>query len=658
MLLISDTKIGHYKQDRYFRVFYITLHRKYNSEEMKLKIIVLNQIIILWLVSLAANAQDEKTSLSEPLPSHPRIMLLEGDEAAIKMTIAADDLWRSTHQFILDESNNIIGKLPVERVLIGRRLLDKSREALKRIFYLSYSWRMTSDTRFLNRAEKEMLAVSAFSDWNPSHFLDVAEMTMAVSIGYDWCYNGLSEESRKIVKEAILEKGLKPSLDSKNNSWLNATHNWNQVCNAGMTFGALAIYDEEKELAGSLIVRATSSIKLPMEDYQPDGAYPEGYGYWGYGTSFNIMFLSAMEKAFGSEYGLTINEGFFKTAEYLANMTGSTGNSFNYSDAGSGGSLQPAMFWLGNRLSDLSLLWSERYMLQNKSLTNDRLLPAIMIWSAGTSVNEITPPVKKLWVGQGKNPVALMRSSWTEKDAVYVAIKGGSPSVNHGHMDVGSFIMEARGERWAMDFGMQDYNSLETAGVDLWNMKQNSQRWDVFRYNNLAHNTLTLNNQLQVVGGYAKINSYSETDGMINAVTDISSLYSGLLNKALRGIAIVDNNYVTVRDEVETSNSETVIRWNMVTSATVSITDNNTAILTKNGKKLELKVKEPVSVNMKTWSTVPSNSFDAANPGTIMVGFEVTLPANTKSSLVVLLLPDGAAENSSVTNLMLEKWSK
>lgn len=625
---------------------------------MKLKILVLNQLAILWLISLTACAQNEKTSIAGPLPSHPRIMLLEGDEAAIKMTIAADDLWRSTHQFILDESNNIIGKPPVERVLIGRRLLDKSREALKRIFYLSYSWRMTSDSRFLKRAEKEMLAVSAFSDWNPSHFLDVAEMTMAVSIGYDWCYNGLSEESRKIIKEAILEKGLKPSLDAKNNSWLKASHNWNQVCNAGMTFGALAIYDEETELAGGLIDRAISSIKLPMEDYQPDGAYPEGYGYWGYGTSFNIMFLSAMEKAFGTDNGLTINEGFFKTAEYLENMTGPTGNSFNYSDAGSGGGLQPAMFWFGNRLSDPSLLWSERYMLLNKSLPKDRLLPAIMIWSAGMAVNEITPPMKKLWVGQGKNPVALMRSSWIENNAVYVAIKGGSPSVNHGHMDVGSFIMEALGERWAMDFGMQDYNSLETAGVDLWNMKQNSQRWDVFRYNNFAHNTLTANNQLQVVGGSAKINSSAESDGMINAVTDITSVYSGHLTKAIRGIAIVDNNYVTVRDEIETTNSETVIRWNMVTSATVSITDNNTAVMTKNGKILTLRVKEPASVTMKTWSTMPSHTYDAANPGTIMVGFEVTIPANKKSAFTVLLLPQGSVENSRVSNLTLENWPK
>ena len=189
-----------------------------------------------------------------------------------------------------------------------------------------------------------------------------------------------------------------------------------------------------------------------MEDYQPDGAYPEGYSYWGYGTSFNVMFLSAMEKAFGKEYGLTVNPGFFKSAEYLLNMTGPTGNPFNYSDAGQGGEMHPAMFWFAGRMGDPSLLWSDMYQMVNKKPSNDRLLPAVMIWSAGLKMDKITNPSKKIWIGGGKNPVALMRTSWTDPNAIYAGLKAGSPSVNHAHMDVGSFIMDADGVRWEMDF--------------------------------------------------------------------------------------------------------------------------------------------------------------------------------------------------------------
>lgn len=611
--------------------------------------------ILLLTCTIASAQADRSTAIPNP-PDHPRILLLKGEEAAIRQTIATDEIWKKLDRFIINECDKIIIEPPVERVLIGRRLLDKSREALRRIFYLSYAWRMTSDNKYLERAEKEMLAVSSFSDWNPSHFLDVAEMTMAVSIGYDWLYNGLPASTRNAVKTAIIEKGLKPSLIPENSGWVKGSNNWNQVCNAGMTYGALAVFEDETTLATGIIQRAIGSITLPMGDYEPDGAYPEGYSYWGYGTSFNIMFLSALEKAFGKNHGPELNPGFFKTASYLENMTGPTDNSFNYSDAGSGGGMNPAMFWFAGKLNDPSLLWSERYYLENKKPPNDRLLPAVMIWGAGSTMDIITPPLKMLWVGQGKNPVALMRTSWTDKDAIFVGLKAGSPSVNHGHMDAGSFIIEANAVRWAMDFGMQDYNSLETAGVDLWNMKQNSQRWEVYRYNNFVHNTLTVNNHLQAVEGYSSITGYSDNPEMINAKTDISALYKDDLKKAERGISIVDKKYVMIRDEIETLNKEATVRWNLLTSANVTVIGKNSAEFTKNGKKLVLKVKSPAGAEIKTWNTNPPHSYDAPNPGTTLVGFEIAVPANSKAELVVLMLPEGVDENKDVTGLNLSSW--
>jgi hypothetical protein len=217
----------------------------------------------------------------------------KGEEAAVQKTIAADAIWGAMHQAILAESDSLLKAPLLERIQIGRRLLDKSREALRRMFFLGYAFRMTQQQKYLQRAEQEMLAISAFSDWNPSHFLDVAEMTMAMAIGYDWLYDHLSAQSRATIKEAIIKKGLEPSLNAKNNSWLRAEHNWNQVCNAGMTYGAMAVYEDEPVLAKQIINRAIESIVIAMKDYAPDGAYPEGYGYWGYGTSFNVLFISA-----------------------------------------------------------------------------------------------------------------------------------------------------------------------------------------------------------------------------------------------------------------------------------------------------------------------------------------------------------------------------
>jgi len=618
---------------------------------MKFSLQLLKIPVILFVLTAVSCKKDV-------LPSHPRILLLKGEESSIKENIATDSTWYRIHNFILEESDKICDLPPVKRELIGRRLLDKSREALKRIFYLSYTWRMTSEDKYLARAENEMLAVSEFEDWNPSHFLDVAEMTMALAIGYDWLYKELSPDIRKIISDAVINKGLKPSFNQDYNWWITSSNNWNQVCNAGMSYGALAVYEDNPEFAKEILDRAYVSIKLPMDDYLPDGAYPEGYSYWGYGTTFNVMYLSAIEKIFGSNSLPELNEGFLKSASYLENMTGPSGLCFNYSDCSAGGYLQPAMFWYAQKTNDPSLLWSERYNLLNNKLPEDRLLPAILIWSNRIQINKTDQPENNTWIGQGKNPVALLRSSWNDPDAVFVGLKAGSPSVNHGHMDIGSFIMEANGVRWAMDLGSQDYNSLETAGVDLWNMAQNSQRWEVFRYNNFIHNTLTVNGKLQVVNGYAPITGFSGQHGMLNVITDITAVYREDLKSATRGIAIVDDQYVIVRDELETNEKESVIRWNLLTSAAVTITGNNTAEFVKEGKKLVMKVTEPAKVILKTWSTVPQHDYDAQNPGTIMAGFEISVPAGSKAVLNVLLLPEGTVEDASVSSKSLAEWPK
>ncbi|HEX3007951.1 MAG TPA: DUF4962 domain-containing protein, partial [Bacteroidales bacterium] len=334
---------------------------------------------------------------------HPRILLTKGEEKAIKQSIAKNATWKKMNDAIIAECDKINDIPPVERIQIGRRLLDKSREALRRIFYLSYAYRMTAQEKYYMRAEKELLAVSNFSDWNPSHFLDVAEMTMAVSIGYDWLYDKLPQASRDIIKNAILKKGLEPSFDSRYNSFLKANHNWNQVCNAGMTFGAIAIAEDQPELSKTIIDRAFSTIHLAMDEYKPDGAYPEGYGYWGYGTSFNVMLLSAIDKYLNDDKGLSKTQGFLETGGFLQNMTGVTGQCFNWSDSGLGGSLSPAMFWFAQKTNNPSLLWVEKGYLQKdlSKYTRDRLLPAIMIWGKDIDLEKVKEPASKVWMGQG-----------------------------------------------------------------------------------------------------------------------------------------------------------------------------------------------------------------------------------------------------------------
>jgi len=597
-------------------------------------------ILLNVVINLSAQVkQIDDLQISQP---HPRILLFKGEEANLVSSITKDPVWSMLHNAIIKESDRINTMEPIKRIQIGRRLLDKSREALRRLFYLSYAYRTTNDQKYLIRAENEMLVIAGFSDWNPSHFLDVAEMTMAMSIGYDWLFDQLSQTSKDSIQNAIIKKGIEPSLDSKNNSWLKAEHNWNQVCNASMSYGAMAIYEKNPKLAKMIINRAIESMAIPMKDYGPDGIYPEGYGYWGYGTSFNVLFLSALEKMYATDFGMSNAPGFLQTASFMENMTGTTGKPFNYSDAGGNGSFNPAMFWLANKVKDPSLLWVEKSYLKMETLdrlVRERILPAVMLWKGKIATQDIKAPIATAFIGKGKNPMALMRTSWTDSNAIYIATKGGSASINHAHMDIGSFIMDADGQRWAMDFGMQDYESLESKGVKLWGRTQNSERWDVFRLNNYAHNTLTIDGQLQVVEGDAPIINEKKDPNFMQVTFDLSTVYKNQVASSTRGIAIVNKNHVVVRDEIQTLNHETKVRWTMLTPADVEIVGPETALLKKGGKTLTLKVSGAKNITMKTWSTNPPRDYDAPNPGTILVGFEAIVPANTKVNLDIMLIP-------------------
>jgi hypothetical protein len=248
-----------------------------------------------------------------------------------------------------------------------------------------------------------------------------------------------------------------------------------------------------------------------------------------------------------------------------------------------------------------------------------------------------------------------MRTSWTDRNAIYLGFKAGSASVNHGHMDIGSFVMEADGSRWASDFGMQEYESLESKGIALWGLEQNSQRWSIFRINNYAHNTLTIDKQLQLVKGYAKIDKSSDRPGFLYAISDLSSVYENQLKEAKRGVAIVDQKFVVIRDEVIATNKPTTVRWTMMTSAT-PVLGENCITLSKEGHTLVLRVNTPAKVSMLTWPTAPTTSYDAPNPGKTLVGFEIKLEPNQKQAIQVLLIPGSMGDKKVKFEKSLAKW--
>jgi hypothetical protein len=365
-----------------------------------------------------------------------------------------------------------------------------------------------------------------------------------------------------------------------------------------------------------------------------------------------------METYFVDDRGISEAPGFMETGEFMKNMLGPSLTCYNWGDCGRSGSLQPAMFWFAQKTNDPSLLWMENQFLQTDDYSQfmrSRYLPALMIWGKDIPLEEIKEPESKVYFAKGKMPLFLARTSWSDPDAIYLGFKAGSAHVNHAHMDVGSFVMEADGVRWAMDFGSQNYESLESKGMYIFGMTQDAVRWTIFRLNNFSHSVPTFDSRLQLVTGHADVQKHSDNEDFMFATSDISTMYEDQIKKANRGVGIVNQRYVVIKDEIETLDKSTTFRWNMPTPAKVELTEDG-AVLTSDGETLYLKVKGTKNVKMQTWSTAPTTDYDAENPGTIMVGFECQLPANSKQTFEVLLIPEKAKATAEFIDKTLADW--
>jgi hypothetical protein len=352
-------------------------------------------------------------------------------------------------------------------------------------------------------------------------------------------------------------------------------------------------------------------------------------------------------------------EGFLSTVNFVTHMQGTATKQmsggtlksinplpFNFADCGSGVGVLPGMFWLAARSGNQTCLYGELqklvFTLDNSpsGLTGNRLLPFLLIWSMNSSLTDLPAPVENTYLAQGKSAVAAMRSGWAPND-IYLAMKGGTPSSNHAHMDIGSFVMEANDIRWAMDLGMSDYNTLETNGVDLWNMNQTSERWDVFRYNNMAHNTLTINGNKQLVSGNSQMENLVNTTDLKSVELNLTPLYQNDVTNCRRTGAIVSNRYVEIKDEIKAKTNPLTVRWNMATQAVPQKVSNKIIRLTQSSKTLYLIFEGIDAVTAKAWSAKPPTTYEEQNSDTHFTGFEFSVAAGATQTVTVKMVPAG-----------------
>ena len=134
-----------------------------------------------------------------------------------------------------------------------------------------------------------------------------------------------------------------------------------------------------------------------------------------------------------------------------------------------------------------------------------------------------------------------MRNSWTDTNAIFIGFKAGDNKVNHSHLDLGSFVMDALGQRWMTDLGADNYNLPECFG---------KRRWAYYYTRAEGHNTLVFNPDQgpdQDPEAVAEIvNSDLSKVRRMFAVADLTPAYTKNAQSVKRGIALLDGKQVLI----------------------------------------------------------------------------------------------------------------
>jgi len=550
---------------------------------------------------------------------HPRLMALEADLERVRSLVKTEPLAKEYHDALRVQAARYVKEPLLAYKLVGPRLLHVSRAAVDRMYTLGLLFRLDGDAEFADRAARELLNVCEFKDWHPSHFLDTAEMAHAVGVGYDWLYGRLTPEQRRTVVDALVQKGLLPAKKVYDGGswWARATHNWNQVCNGGIAIGALAIADEKPALAAETLAAGRASIVRAMRSYEPEGGWNEGPGYWHYATRYNVYYLAALESALGSDLGLIAEmPGFTKAGDFRLCFVGPIGRTFNYADAGDRGGRAAEMFWLARRLDKPRYAWHERDCGGRPDALD-------LLWfdPRGQGPKADKMPLDRYFRGV---EVAFLRSAWEDRDAVFVGFKGGDNRANHSHLDLGTFVLDALGARWALDLGGDDYNLPGYFG---------GKRWTYYRLSTEGHNTVTVGGANQDPGAKAPIVAFASSDARAFAIADLSQADEHAAHWR-RGVALLGRRDVLVQDEVTLKTAGELV-WAMHTQAQVQA-DGATATLRQGESFLRATILEPKGAKFGTAPATPPKP-QAQNEG--VTRLLVRLPGVAEARLAVLLTP-------------------
>ena len=573
-----------------------------------------------------------------------------------------------------------------------------SREFMNRIYILGLSWQLThsrdpvtNQNKYAEQALKELNRAKDV-DWSTDGFLGDSEIMNGYAIGYDWLYDYWTTTQRETFLNTLISKGLNAGMANyvSNSSWTRSdSNNWNPVCNGSLAIVALAVGTDginpttglsNEVLTEDILNRALNSVRPIWKRLTADnGLWFEGPGYWSYAIDYGTRMCAALESVLGSDFGLSTTTNFSETGFFPLHNLGTSDLVANFGDdTEHRANRPPASQWLARRFNQPLFNW---WKIQG-SLTDDNGQgPLELLWYNDSSAtpNSIGASPDMAFHGEAGTPylpqeVVTLRGRWDDTNATYVISKGGVMGLQHTNLDAGSFVLDARGKRWFVELGRDDY---DLPGFFELSQKSGNDRWDYYRTRAEGQNTLVITNPGagtapgpdMKLGAVAPLIAYqSEPRGTDSfAIHDLTPVYADVaMTKVWRGTRLLGaRDQVLLQDEIQASTSKQV-RWSAHykynVDERVSIDPSGkVAILKQGNERLYIKILQG-SGQFVEQSAAPPATPGGQNPNSSYRKLEInfTTNANTLDRLAVWFVPLGESESAPTnppTIEPLENWS-
>ncbi|MFO7958614.1 MAG: heparinase II/III family protein [Candidatus Brocadiia bacterium] len=432
------------------------------------------------------------------LANHPRLYVTDDQLARLARNPELPVL-RQLQSRLAEETDQYV-RGPADVALKGghNAHLVRARRMQRRVVSLITRWRQTGEVRFRRAALDHIRTMAGWDYWSwiawrrndsrPEAIFDLSygENSATLAVAFDWLFDSLSNDERDTLVATARDRALGPFLHHVRKGqppgWFGREDsNWNAVCAGGAGLLALSLHDElpEARQARPLVEESLEPFMRSLAE--TDGGWTEGIGYWNYGMRYALMYLLSHERATGREHPLLRQEETRKSLSFAPDFC-PRGVPCSFGDSNHWFPL-PIHYAATERLDVPDV----EYRLHRRLTEGEGgggSWPNAAEWLLLHPRSQPAPPepeeqVVRLYRGMDWGFIA---DRMPEPD-LYLAVRGGTTEVPHGHRDLLSFHCVVDGEAVVTNVGVGEY--LDTTF--------SPRRWELFETMPPSKNTILIN---------------------------------------------------------------------------------------------------------------------------------------------------------------------